>query len=315
MKVFHGLEEYQQVTRPAVTIGTFDGVHYGHQKILNRLKTVAEQQQGESLLMTFWPHPRKVLQPANNDLALLNTLNEKISLLERYGLDNLLVLPFTREFSQQSAHGFIKDLLVDAIGVHTLVIGYDHRFGQNREGGYEDLEAASHTYGYHLEQIPAQEINDSTVSSTKVREAVEAGRIQEVTRYLQHYYLLRGTVVYGDQLGRELGYPTANLEVEEDVKLIPAEGVYLVRVHCLGQTYHGMLNIGRRPAVTANGDKRVEVYIFNFEGNLYEQTVTLEFLEWLRGDQHFDGLEALKAQMDQDMANALARIPDHPASG
>jgi riboflavin kinase/FMN adenylyltransferase len=314
MRVFHRLEEYQQVTRPAVTIGTFDGVHYGHQKILKRLQTIAEQQQGESLLMTFWPHPRKVLQPDNKDLALLNTLNEKITLLERYGLDNLLVLPFTKEFSQQSAQGFIKDLLVDALGVHTLVVGYDHRFGQNREGGYEDLEAASHTHGYHLEQIPAQEINDSTVSSTKVREALQAGNIQEATDYLQHYYLLRGTVVYGDQLGRELGYPTANLEVEEDVKLIPAEGVYLVRVHGLGQVYHGMLNIGKRPTVSANGDKRVEVYIFNFEGDLYEQTLTLEFLEWLRGDQHFDGLEALKAQMDQDMANALALIPEHSVS-
>ncbi len=309
MRVFHGLETYQQVKRPAVTIGTFDGVHYGHQKILSRLQTIAQQQQGESLLLTFWPHPRKVLKPDDDSLALLNTLNEKISLLEYYGLDNLLVLPFTREFAQQSAQGFIKDLLVDAIGTHTLVIGYDHRFGKNREGGYEDLEAASQIYGYHLEQIPAQEINDSTVSSTKVREALQAGHIQEATTYLQHYYPLRGKVIYGDQLGRTLGYPTANLEVEEDIKLIPAEGVYLVRVHCLGQTYHGMLNIGRRPTVSTNGDKRVEVYIFDFEGDLYKQTITLEFLEWLRGDQHFDSLEALKGQMDQDLANAKAHLP------
>ncbi len=312
MRVFQGLEDYKQVSNPVVTIGTFDGVHYGHQQILYRLNRIAEQQEGESLLLTFWPHPRKVLYPGNHELALLNTLNEKIQLLAHYGLDNLVVLPFTKAFSQLSAQEFIRQLLAEGIGTHTLVIGYDHRFGNNREGDYETLKAAAPTHGYQLEQIPAQEINDSTVSSSKIREALLSGRIREATTYLQHYYLLRGQVVYGDQIGRTLGYPTANIAVEEDIKLIPAEGVYLVRVHCPQGVYHGMLNIGRRPTVAANGDKRVEVYLFGFEGNLYEQTITVEFLEWLRGDQNFEGLEALKAQMDQDMANAKAKIPEHP---
>ena len=310
MKVFRSLEAYQQVTNPVVTIGTFDGVHIGHQKILDRLNNIATQKQGESLLLTFWPHPRLVLQPDNTDLKLLNTLNEKIELLERFGLQNMVVIPFTQSFSRLTAVEFIRDLLVNSLGTDTLVIGHDHRFGKNREGSFEDLQEGSATYGYDLEQISAQEINDVTVSSTKIRNALMEGKIHEATEYLNHYYRLKGKVVKGDQIGREMGYPTANIEVEEDIKLIPAEGVYLVKIHIQDTAYFGMLNIGKRPTVQSNGDKRVEVFIFDFDKDIYDASVTLEFLEWLRGDEHFPDMEQLKQQMDKDQERALSLIPE-----
>ncbi len=311
MKIFRSLEAYEKVKNPVVTIGTFDGVHIGHQKILDRLNTLAEKWDGESLLLTFWPHPRLVLQPDNPDLELLNTLNEKMELLEKYGLDNLLVVPFTKAFSRKTATQFIRDLLINTLDTKVLVIGYDHRFGKNREGSFENLKEGAITYGYALEQIPPQDIDDVTVSSTKIRNALTEGDILTATQYLNHYYIMKGTVVKGDQIGRTLGYPTANIEVEERIKLIPADGVYLVRLYVNNEAYFGMLNIGKRPTVEENGDKRIEVYLFDFNQNIYDHTVTIEFLEWIRSDENFPDMEALKKQMDQDMKNALASAPKY----
>ncbi len=311
MRIFRSLEDYEKVRNPVVTIGTFDGVHIGHQKILDRLNTLARQKEGESLLLTFWPHPRLVLQPDNPDLKLLNTLNEKIELLERFGLQNVVVVPFTKEFSRLTAVEFIRDLLVNNLGTRMLVIGHDHRFGKNREGSFEDLQEGATTYGYEIEQIPPQEIDDVTVSSTKIRNALMEGDVSRATEFLNHYYRLKGKVITGDKLGRTMGYPTANIEVEEQIKLIPAEGVYLVRVFVKDQAFFGMLNIGNRPTVKANGDKRIEVYLFDFNEDIYGASITVEFLEWLRGDEHFPDMEGLKAQMDKDKENALALVPNY----
>lgn len=311
MKVFRSLEAYQKVKNPVVTIGTFDGVHIGHQKILDRLNTLAGKYDGESLLLTFWPHPRLVLQPGNADLELLNTLNEKIELLEKYGLQNLVVVPFTPDFSRKTAVEFIRDLLVNTLGTQVLVIGHDHRFGKNREGSFEDLQEGTTTYGYELEKIPPQEIDDVTVSSTKIRNSLMNGDIVRATEYLNHYYTLKGSVVKGDQIGRTIGYPTANIAVEEPIKLVPAEGVYLVRVYVKNEHFYGMLNIGKRPTLAENGDKRIEVYLFNFDQDIYDKPVTLEFLEWIRGDENFPDMETLKTQMAQDQENALASIPKY----
>lgn len=311
MKVFRSLEAYQKVKNPVVTIGTFDGVHIGHQKILDRLNTLAGKYDGESLLLTFWPHPRLVLQPGNADLELLNTLNEKIELLEKYGLQNLVVVPFTQDFSRKTAVEFIRDLLVNTLGTQVLVIGHDHRFGKNREGSFEDLQEGTTTYGYELEKIPPQEIDDVTVSSTKIRNSLMDGDIVRATEYLNHYYTLKGSVVKGDQIGRTIGYPTANIAVEEPIKLVPAEGVYLVRVYVKNEHFYGMLNIGKRPTLAENGDKRIEVYLFNFDQDIYDKPVTLEFLEWIRGDENFPDMETLKTQMAQDQENALESIPKY----
>lgn len=307
MRVFRSLEAYEQVKSPVVTIGTFDGVHIGHQKILNRLNALAREKGGESLLLTFWPHPRFVLQP-ENDLKLLNSLDEKIELLEHYGLQNVLIVPFTVEFSRLSAIEFIRDLLVNTIGTSKLVIGHDHRFGKNREGTFEDLKEGGEVYGYELEQIPPQEIDDVTVSSTKVRNALLEGAIEQANEYLGHPYLLKGTVVMGDQLGRTLGYPTANLKPDHERKLVPADGVYLVRVKVKEQSYFGLFSIGNRPTIQAEGERRLEVYILDFDEDIYGSEIKVEFLQWIRADKAFESKEALAEQMDRDLVNARKAI-------
>lgn len=307
MKVFRSLEAYEQVHKPVVTIGTFDGVHIGHQKILDRLNALARDKGGESLLLTFWPHPRFVLQP-DNDLHLLNSLDEKIQLLDEYGLDNLVIVPFTLEFSRLPAIEFIRDLLVNTLGTSKLVIGHDHRFGKNRQGTFEDLEEGAETYGYELEQIPPQEIDDVTVSSTKIRNALLEGSIEQANDYLGHPYLLKGTVVKGDQLGRTLGYPTANIEPDHERKLVPVDGVYLVRVTVSDQQHFGLFSIGNRPTIQSQGEKRLEVYILDFDEDIYEAEIQVEFLQWIRGDKAFDSKETLIEQMDQDLAKARSAI-------
>lgn len=303
MKVFRSLEAYEQVEKPVVTIGTFDGVHIGHQKILDRINAQAREIGGESLLLTFWPHPRFVLQP-NNDLQLLNSLDEKIELLEHYGLENLLIVPFTKEFSRLSAIEFIRDLLVNSIGTSKLVIGHDHRFGKNREGTFEDLQEGAETYGYALEKIPPQEIDDVTVSSTKIRNALLDGAVEQANEYLGHPYLLKGAVIKGDQLGRTLGYPTANIRPDHERKLVLVDGVYLVRVEVNGQYYFGLFSIGNRPTIQSEGEKRLEVYILDFDEDIYGAEIKAEFLQWIRSDKAFDSKEALVEQMDRDLANA-----------
>lgn len=300
MKVYHSFEQYQSVPNPVLTVGTFDGVHYGHQKILERLKTIARQIGGETVIMTFFPHPRMILHPEDTSLKLLSTVEEKTGLLEKAGIDHLLLIPFTRDFSNLSSAEFIENILVKALRVKKLVIGYDHRFGKNREGTFQDLEAGGARYGFDVEEISEQDINHVTVSSTKIRNALASGKVATANQYLGYPYPISGQVVKGDQLGRKLGYPTANLYVEEAYKLIPRDGIYAVNaVLDQQQQLQGMLYIGHRP--TVNGMARnIEVNLFDFNQEIYYRRLTLQLLKFIREDRKFDTLEELTHQIDKD---------------
>jgi riboflavin kinase/FMN adenylyltransferase len=307
LKIHNGIENPINVTNAVVTIGTFDGVHIGHQKIIARLKEVATQHGGETVLITLYPHPRMVLFPDDNDLQLLSTQDEKTDLLRKYGIDHLVVIPFSKEFARLTSLEFVRDILVDKIGVKSLVIGYDHHFGRNREGSIEQLRELAPQFHFEVEEIPAQDIDHVNVSSTKIREALLNGEVETAKQYLGHTYSLQGTVVEGDKLGRTIGYPTANIEIGDKHKLIPADGVYAVHVLVGNERFGGMLNIGYRP--TVEGKKRTtEVNIFDFERDLYGQQLKIEFEARLRNEQKFTGLDALKEQLAQDKVNALAAL-------
>lgn len=299
MKVYHSFEEYSRVKNPVLTVGTFDGVHYGHQQILGRLRDIARQIDGETVIMTFFPHPRMIIHPEDTSLKLLSTIDEKISLLEKNGIDHLLLIPFTRDFSNLSSAEFIEKILVSTIGVKKLVIGYDHRFGKNREGTFEDLCSSGRHYGFDVEEIPEQDIDHVAVSSTKIRIALGEGKVAIANQYLGYPYSISGEVVKGDQLGRKLGYPTANLHVEETYKLIPHDGIYAVNAVLDNQKWQGMLYIGHRP--TVNGMARnIEVNIFDFHKEIYYRKLRLELLQFIREDRKFDSLEALTLQIGID---------------
>ena len=307
MKIHNGIENPINVTNAVVTIGTFDGVHIGHQKIIARLKEVATQHGGETVLITLYPHPRMVLFPDDNDLQLLSTQDEKTDLLSKYGIDHLVVIPFSKEFARLTSLEFVRDILVDKIGVKSLVIGYDHHFGRNREGSIEQLRELAPQFHFEVEEIPAQDIDHVNVSSTKIREALLNGEVETAKQYLGHAYSLQGTVVEGNKLGRTIGYPTANIEIGDKHKLIPADGVYAVHVLAGNERFGGMLNIGYRP--TVDGKKRTtEVNIFDFERDLYGQQLKIEFEARLRNEQKFTGLDALKEQLAKDKINALAAL-------
>ncbi|MDX5420354.1 MAG: bifunctional riboflavin kinase/FAD synthetase, partial [Hymenobacteraceae bacterium] len=278
--------------------------HVGHQKILQRVKERARQSNGQSVVITYWPHPRLVLFPEDNDLKLLATVEERVEQLRSFGIDYLLIIPFTKEFSRLSSRSFIEDILVKAIHTKVLVIGYDHRFGKNREGSFEHLKARSAQYGFEVEEIPRQDVDDIGVSSTKIRKAIESGDIPTANRYLGHTYSLTSTVVEGNKLGRTIGFPTANLALPAPHKLIPGHGVYAVWVKHGGQRLPGMMNIGVRPTVDG-AHLTLEVHLINFEGNLYGQSLTVEFVEMLRQEKKFEGLEALKTQLAKDKEAAL----------
>ncbi len=299
MKVYRSLEEFNRLEYAVVTTGTFDGVHFGHQKIINRLEELAKQNQGESVIITFFPHPRLVLFPEDNDLKLINTLDEKIELLEKSGIDHLIIIPFTKEFSRLSSLEFIQQILVDKIGTKKLVIGYDHHFGKNREGSFEHLKHYSTEYGFDVEEIPEQDINDVAVSSTKIRNAILEGNVNIANKYLGYNFSLRGIVKKGDQIGRTLGFPTANISLAETYKIIPADGIYAVNVYLAERMLQGMLYIGDRP--TVNGKSKViEVNIFDFSSDVYDQLIKVEFLQYIRGDKYFKSLEELKDALVND---------------
>ncbi|EJF08312.1 bifunctional riboflavin kinase/FAD synthetase [Pontibacter sp. BAB1700] len=304
MEVIRDIAEFPKLSFPVVTSGTFDGVHVGHQKILQRVKERARQSEGQSVVITYWPHPRLVLFPEDNDLRLLATIEERIEQLRSFGIDYLLIIPFTKEFSRLSSRTFIEDVLVKAIHTKVLVIGYDHRFGKNREGSFEHLKARSAQYGFEVEEIPRQDVDDIGVSSTKIRKAIESGDIPTANRYLGHTYSLTSTVVEGNKLGRTIGFPTANLALPASHKLIPAHGVYAVWVKHDGQRLPGMMNIGVRPTVDGS-HLTLEVHLINYEGNLYGHTLTVEFVEMLRQEKKFEGLEALKAQLAKDKEDTM----------
>ncbi|WP_162052413.1 bifunctional riboflavin kinase/FAD synthetase [Pontibacter pamirensis] len=299
MKVIREINDFPQLSYPVVTSGTFDGVHIGHQKILKRVQECARQNNGKSVVITYWPHPRLVLFPEDNDLMLLSTIEERIEHLRDFGIDYLLIVPFTKEFARTSSRKFITDVLVRTINTKVLVIGYDHRFGKNREGSFENLKARSAQYGFEVEEIPRQDIDDIGVSSTKIRRALEDGDVETANRYLGRYYTLTSAVVEGNKLGRTIGYPTANLAHPANHKLIPANGVYAVWVRLGEATYGGMMNIGLRPTVDGK-QMTLEVHILEFDQEIYGQSLTVEFVKLLRKEQKFDGLDALKAQLVKD---------------
>jgi riboflavin kinase / FMN adenylyltransferase len=306
MKIYEGLSNLPNIPNPVVTSGTFDGVHLGHQKILIRIKESARQLKGETVLITFWPHPRLVLYPEQHNLRLLSTFEEKTQLLEQFGVDHLITIPFTHEFSQMSSREFIEKVLVEKIKTKKLIIGYDHRFGKNREGSFEYLQANSAEFGFEMEEISRQEVDEIGVSSTKIRKALEEGDLETATGYLGRPYELTGIVVKGKQIGRSIGFPTANIQIQTDYKLIPKEGVYAVEAEIDKISYRAMLNIGMRPTVDGN-QQTIEAHLFDYEGDLYEKQLTVKLKYFLREEQKFENIEALKAQLirDQELAKSL----------
>lgn len=303
MKIYEGLSDFPKVSNPVVTSGTFDGVHLGHQKILHRIREIARSIDGETVLLTFWPHPRLVLYPDEHNLRLLSTFEEKAKLLRQFGIDHLVTIPFTKEFSQLSSKEFIQNILVDQIRTKKLVIGYDHRFGRNREGSFEYLQANHREFGFDLEEISRQDVQDIGVSSTKIRQALESGDISTAIDYLGRPYELNGIVIKGQQIGRSIGFPTANVHIPNDYKLIPKDGVYAVEAMVNGSLYKAMLNIGNRPTVDGT-KKTVEAHLFDFQGDLYDKQITVYLKAFLRDEQKFNGLEALKNQLFIDQRNA-----------
>jgi riboflavin kinase/FMN adenylyltransferase len=305
MKIYNHFSEFKRLNNAVVTIGTFDGVHYGHQKIIKRLCELAKATGGESVILTFFPHPRLIIDPENQDLKMINTINEKAKILAGLGVDHLIITPFTRDFSNLSPSEYIKNILVDTIGIKHLIVGYDHRFGKDRAGGMPELEAEAKTYDYKIEVIPEQDINDVAVSSTKIRAALLSGKVALAAKYLGYNFSLFGRVIKGDKIGRTIGFPTANIFIEETYKLIPSDGIYAVTVDMDGQPFKGMAYIGQRP--TINGMTRnIEVNIFDFNQEIYGQDITMTFLQFLRDDVKFTGLEALKVQLQKDKEDTLA---------
>lgn len=305
MKIYNNLSEFKRLNNAVATIGTFDGVHYGHQKIINRLCELARSTGGESVILTFFPHPRMIIDPDNKDLKMINTIEEKAQILAGLGVDHLIITPFTRDFSNLSPSEYIKNILVDTIGIKQIIVGYDHRFGKDRTGGMKDLVAFSGPYGYEIEEIREQDINDVAVSSTKIRESLLSGQVGLAAEYLGYNFSLYGPVIKGDKIGRTIGFPTANIFIEQPYKLIPSDGIYAVTVEMENTAYEAMAYIGQRP--TINGMTRnIEVNIFNFDREIYGQYIKMNFHEFLRHDVKFTGLEALKIQLQKDQEDTLA---------
>jgi riboflavin kinase/FMN adenylyltransferase len=303
MKVYHSIEEFKRIPFAVVTIGTFDGVHAGHQKIISRLTEIAKANNGETVVLTFFPHPRMVLQPDDNNLKMITTMDEKIELLRKAGIHHLIIQSFSKEFSRISATEFVRDILVNKIGTKVLVIGYDHHFGRNREGSYKNLEELAPVYNFQLEEITEQDVNDVAVSSTKIRTALLEGDIQTANALLGHDFSMTGEIIEGERMGRKLGFPTANISIPEKYKLIPSHGIYAVMVSLDGELQKGMLYIGKRPVF--NGTMQsIEVNIFEFNREVYGKRITVFFKAFIRGDQHFENTGLLIEKMNEDKINA-----------
>jgi len=307
MNIYHSIEDFKKLECAVVTSGTFDGVHVGHQKILGRLKEIAQKHNGETVLITYWPHPRLVLYPEQTDLKLLNTFEEKAELLKEQGIDHLLRIPFTKDFAKTTSEEFIRKILVDQIGTKKLVIGYDHRFGKNREGSFEHLKANSDKYGFSVEEISRQDVEDVAVSSTKIRNALTEGEIDSATHLLGKPYSIRGRVVKGEKIGRIIGFPTANIEIDFKHKLIPADGAYAVKIEREHQQLEGMLNIGYRPTVGGK-TKTIEVNIFDFDDDIYGENISISFISRIRSEMKFEDVESLKEQLQADKETALSLL-------
>lgn len=306
MLIVQNLAEYKSPKPSVVTIGTFDGVHIGHRKILERLIQDAKRLELQSTLLTFFPHPRMVLQK-DRGIKLLNTISEKSEILASMGLDCLVIHPFTEEFSRLSATEYVRNILVDTLKAKKVIIGYDHRFGRNRTADISDLKHFGKVYDFEVDEIPAQEIEAVSVSSTKIREALATGDLESANAYLGYNYMLQGTVKRGKGLGRTIGFPTANLHPDEDYKLIPATGVYLVSTSVDGISGYGMMNIGVNPTVDGS-QLHIEIHIFDMNRDLYGSTLRVHLLERIRNEQKFESLEALKKQLHQDLIHSRDRL-------
>ena len=306
MKVHRDLNNFN-AHNPVLTIGTFDGVHLGHRKIIARLHDLAASLNGESVIFTFDPHPRKVVAPSETNLRLLTTLDEKIALFEQAGIDHLIVYPFTPEFAKLTYEEFVEQILVGQIHVKSLVVGYDHKFGKGRQGDFDLLKSCADRLDFQIEKLDVLLVNESNVSSTKIREAIQVGDFETANAYLGYPFTIHGMVVEGQRLGRTIGYPTANIDAMDPDKIIPGYGVYAVRVNVRNQTYTGMLNIGSRPTVNHNADHRtVEVNLFDFSDDIYGEPAEVVFYHKLREEQKFASLDALKEQLAQDRINTIS---------
>ena len=311
MSKVKNIETYKSIEPTVVTIGTFDGVHIGHQKIIKRLINTGKDEGLQSVILTFFPHPRMVLQKDSN-IKLINTLDERHDILDDLGLDYLLIKKFTKEFSRLSAEDFVKEILVDKLNAKKVIIGYDHRFGRNRKADINDLKDFGIRYGFEVEEISAQDINDVAVSSTKIRNAIKEGNISKANAYLGYNFMLTGHVTKGKGLGRQLNFPTANIKIKEDYKIIPKQGSYIISSRIKDTVVYGMMNIGMNP--TVNGSMQtIEVHFFNFDEDIYHQDIQIDLLHRIRDEEKFESVEALKLQLAKDKKTALDYIAKHHA--
>ncbi len=303
MEITHSIFDFTPTQKTFVTIGTFDGVHIGHQKIIKKLVEDAKSANMKSVLLTFFPHPRMVLQKEVS-IQLINTIKERTKYLEKLGLDYLIIHPFSKEFSRLTALDFVRDILVNQLNTSKLIIGYDHHFGKNREGNIEQLTEYSHLYDFDVEEIPAQDINDVSVSSTKIRKALLSGKLKTANKYLGYNFPLAGKVVNGKQLGGKIGFPTANIAIQENYKLIPKTGVYVVKSKINNELFFGMMNIGNRPTVDGK-DQTIEVHFFDFNQNIYDQEISVNLLYFVRDEQKFESINDLKNQLKTDKETSI----------
>lgn len=305
MKLHNDLKNFS-ARNPVVTIGTFDGVHLGHQTVISRLKDIAKEHNGETVIFTFYPHPRLVTSPNETNLRLLTTLQEKISLFEKFGIDHLIIYPFNKEFADLTYKEFVRQILVEKMHTHCLVVGYDHKFGKNREGGFEYLKACAKELNFKIERLDALSVQEENVSSTKIRAALQEGNIKVANHYFGYPFTLHGTVVSGKQMGRKMGFPTANIEASDKHKIIPGYGVYAVHAIVNEKTHMGMLNIGTRPTFNKNADNRsIEVNIFDFSDDIYDKEITLVFRKKIRDEKKFENIEKLMEQLRKDKDTTL----------
>lgn len=300
MRLYQKLSDFQAKGNAIVTTGTFDGVHLGHQRIIKRLKEVAKERNGETVLLTFWPHPRLIVSPHDDNIKLLTTIQEKQEIIADLGVDHMVVLPFTREFSELTSDKYVGDILVKGLGTKALVIGYDHRFGKNREGGIDYLQKYSDRYKISIEEIPRQEIENITISSTKIRKALLEGKIDAANELLGRPYSFHGPIIKGRQLGRTIGFPTANVYIEKKYKLIPMNGVYATQIKLRNLVYQGIMNIGNRPTVDGIGTT-MEVHIFDFSDDIYGENIKVEILGFIRKEEKFDNIQLLINQIKSDI--------------
>lgn len=303
MKTFHSIESFTSKTPTVLTIGTFDGIHIGHKKILERVINTAKIQNLESLVLTFFPHPRMVLQK-DADIKLIHTIDERANILADSGLNNLIIQPFSKEFSRLSATEFVRDILVHKLNVKHIIVGYDHRFGRNRTANIDSLKEFGEIYDFTVEEISAQDIDAVAVSSTKIRKALVNGNLQTANSYLGAEFQLKGTVAKGKGIGKTINFPTANISIPEDYKMIPKNGVYIAKAEIENISYTGMMNIGNNP--TVNGKTRsIEIHLFNFNEDIYHKEITISIQKRIRDEQKFESIEALQSQLKKDKEEAL----------